>query len=137
MMFYIFFKSILCKLLIHIQAPSQVTGVSLSKVVRLERPSLLVTWTTPQSDLTISMYQVQYRRSGTTFWDSQVTIIGSLSTSLILTGLDVDTEYTVRVRAVSKIGAGEWSVEQTGITAESENVCISSTVIWHIHTCSR
>ena len=101
------------------------TGVSLSKAVRQGRPSLRVDWTPPQSDLNISQYQVQYRRSRTTFWSNQVTIIGSPpATAVILTALDAGTEYTVRARAVSVIGAGKWSVEQTGITSESENVYI-------------
>ena len=104
-------------------APSRVTGAILTKTEVSGTPALRVTWTIPQSDLAISQYQVQYRRSGTTFWGSQVTISGSPPANpTILTGLDAGTEYTVRVRAVSEIGAGEWSVEQTGIISESENL---------------
>ena len=101
--------------------PSQVTGVSLSKVVRLRQPALRVTWTAPQSDLTISQYKVQYRRSTDAQWGSEITISGSPpSTSTILTGLDADTEYSVRVRAVSAVGPGNWSVVQTERTDRSE-----------------
>ena len=38
----------------------QKSQVTLSKAFREGRPSLLVTWTPPQSDLNISQYQVQY-----------------------------------------------------------------------------
>ena len=108
-----------------LQAPSQVTGVSLSKAVRQRRPTLRVTWTTPQSDVNISRYQVQYRRSGTTSWGRQVTISGSSPvTFTFLIGLDAGTEYNIRVRAVSELGAGEWSVEQTERTFDSEPLCI-------------
>ena len=108
-----------------LQAPSQVTGVFLSKAVRQGRAILRVTWTTPQSNVTISQYLVQYRRNGTTFWSIQVYISGSPpATSAILTRLDAGTEYNVRVRAVSAAGAGEWSVEQTERTFESELLCI-------------
>ena len=97
------------------------TGVSLFKAVRQERPTLIVTWTTPQSDVTITRYQVQYRRNGTTSWGSEAAVSGSPpATSAILTGLDAGTEYNVRVRAVSSAGDGEWSVEQTERTFGSE-----------------
>ena len=106
-------------------APPQVTGVSLSKAVRLGKAILIVTWTTPQSDVAISQYQVQHRRNGTTSWGSQTTISGSPPTiSTILTGLDAGTEYNVRVRARSELGAGEWSVEQTERTFGSKFVCM-------------
>ena len=104
-----------------LQAPSQVTGVSLSKAVRMGKAILLVTWTIPQSDVAISQYQVQYRRNGTTSWGSQLTMSGSPpATSAILTRLDAGTEYNVRVRAESAVGAGEWSVEQTERTFYSK-----------------
>ena len=107
----------------NLEAPSQVTGVSLSKVVRQGKPSLSVTWTTPQSDGTIFQYQVEYRRSGSTSWGSHVTITGSLpATSITLMTLDAGTEYNVRVRAVSAFGDGEWSEVQTERTFDSEYI---------------
>ena len=108
-----------------LQAPSQVTDVSLFKAARMGEAILRVTWTTPQSNVTISQYQVEYRRNGTTSWGSQFTISGSPpSTSAILTTLDAGTEYNIRVRAVSELGAGKWSVEQTERTFGSKFVCI-------------
>ena len=105
--------------------PSQVTGVSLSKAVRSGLPALRVTWTAPQSDLTISQYKVQYRR-----WD-EITISGSPPlTSTILTGLDAGTEYNVRVRAVSAGGSGNWSVVQTERTNRSEFIYLLQQIIW-------
>ena len=102
-------------------APSRVSGVTLTKTVESQAPALRVAWTPPQSDLTISQYQVEYRRSGIMSWDNATTLSGSsLVTSTILTGLDAGTEYTVRVRAVSAAGHGNWSVEQTGRTFCSE-----------------
>ena len=107
------------------QIPCQVIGVSLSKAVRLGKAILRVTWTTPHSDVAISRYEVQYRRNGTTSWGSQTTISGSPpGTATILTGLDAGTEYNVRVRAVSELGDGEWSVEQTERTFGSKFVCM-------------
>ena len=114
--------------------PSKVTGVSLTKTEVSKMPTLRVTWTISQSDLAISQYQVQYRGIGTIVWGNEAVISGSPpANSTILTGLDVGTVYTVRVRAMSEIGAGQWSVEQTGIIAESENFCTSSTVTWCMH----
>ena len=90
-----------------------------------------VTWTTPQSDVAISQYEVQYRRSGTTSWSSATPLSGSPpATSTVLTGLDAGTKYNIRVRAVSAAGAGEWSVEQTEKTFCSELAC---TYVYHLH----
>ena len=114
--------------------PSRVSGVSVTKTVESGTSALIVNWTTPQSDVAISRYQVQYRRSGTTFWSSQVTISGSPpATSTILTGLDAGTEYNIRVRAVSELGDGKWSVEQTERTFDSELLCIIYIIYHHLN----
>ena len=100
-------------------APSRVSGVSLTKALE-SGAALMVSWTTPQSDVAISEYQVQYKRSGTTFWSSATPLSGSPPvTSTILIGLNVGTEFNVRVKAVSAVGAGMWSVEQTERTFDS------------------
>ena len=103
------------------RGPSQVTGLSLSKAVSSKVPVLLATWTTPQSDEPISQYILQYRIHGTTFWSSQQTVFGSPPlSSTIVPILVAGTEYTVRVRAVSAVGAGKWSAVQTERTYMSE-----------------
>ena len=110
-----------CNVRLSVAAPSRVRGVTLIQTVESQAPALRVTWTPPQSVLTISQYQVEYRRSGTTSWDNATAIsVSSLVTSATLTGLDAGTEYTVRVRAVSAVGHGTWSVENTGRTFCSE-----------------
>ena len=101
------------------QAPSKVTGVSLSKVVRQGGPTLRVSWAAPQSDVTISEYDVQYRRRGTTAWGSQLTLT-SPAANTQLPALDTGTEYDVRVRARSAAGEGEWSEVQTERTFNSK-----------------
>ena len=110
------------------EAPSQVTGVSLSKHLRRGKPILLVTWTTPQSDVIINRYKIQFKRSGALFWGSQATVTGSPpSTSHVLISLEPGTNYTVRVSAESALGAGVWSEEQTKRTFASE-FCASITI---------
>ena len=105
-------------------APSRITGLSVTKSMRNGTFTLNVSWSTPQSDVAISQYQVQYRRNETIVWNSTVTLSGSPPpNSTLLTGLDADTEYHVRVRAVSEIGAGGWSVMQTVKTDDSEYSC--------------
>ena len=84
-------------------------------------PALLATWTIPQSDKPISQYNLQYSIHGTTIWGNQVTISGSSPrNSTFLTRLRAGTEYAVRVRAVSAVGAGNWSAVQTKRTYMSE-----------------
>ena len=65
---------------------------------------------------------MQFRKSGTVSWDSQVTVIGSPPYSANLMTLDAGTEYDVRVRAVSAAGEGEWSEVQTERTFNSEQI---------------
>ena len=105
--------------------PSQVTGLSLSKAVLSRLPALQATWTIPQSDEPISLYILQYRERDDTSWGSQFTISGwddglTAVNSTDLTGLAAGTEYDVRVRAESAVGAGNWSAVQTERTYKSE-----------------
>jgi len=97
-----------------LKPPSQVTGVALSKNLRRGRPSLIVTWTAPQSDAPISQYRIQYKRTGAVFWGSEAATAGPpFPTSVTLISLAVATNYIVRVRATSPAGEGIWSEEQT------------------------
>ena len=76
---------------------------------------LFVNWTMPQSDVSISEYQVQYTNE-TPSWTSSSTS----AVFAILTGLNADTKYSVRVRAVSALGHGNWSKVQTVRTYNCE-----------------
>ena len=123
-----------CHSNISLTVPSRVSGVYVIKTVESGTSALIVNWTTPQSDVNISQYQVQYRRSGITVSSSQVTISGSPpATSTILTRLDAGTEYNIRVRAVSELGDGNWSVEQTERTFDSELLCIIYIIYHHLN----
>ena len=103
--------------------PSQVTDLSLSKIVR-SGAALWVNWTTPQGNMAIYQYQGQYRINGTTIWGNQFVVSAPL-TSAILTNLNADTEYSVRVRAVSAVGNGMWSAVQTERTYRCEIMIIN------------
>ena len=103
----------------HCTVPSQVTVVSVSKAIRSGKPALSVTWTAPQSDASISQYQVEYRRSGTN-WRAASTVSPGSTTSTLLEALDAGTVYEVRIRAVSAIGNGRWSREESETTYNSE-----------------
>ena len=101
------------------RVPSQVTGLSLSKAVSSRVPALRATWTIPQSDEPIAKYILRYTIHGTTSWGGQHTT--SLpQTSAIVPRLAAGTEYDVRVRALSAVGAGNWSGVQTERTYMSE-----------------
>ena len=94
------------------------TGVAVSKAIRSGTPALRVTWTTPQSDVTISQYQVEYQ-SGTNWRKANPVSPGS-TTSTLLEALDAGTVYEVRIRAVSAIGNGTWSRVESQTTYMSE-----------------
>ena len=98
---------------ISLTAPSRITTISLTKTM-LERhkPSLTVTWTEPQSELGISNYQVEYRKSENTHWIPGPNVSRSM-TFTNLPALTAGTVYSVRVKAVSAVGDGNWSKVQT------------------------
>ena len=100
------------------------TVVAVSKAIRSEKPSLRVTWTTPQSDVSISQYQVEYRRSGTN-WRAANPVSSGSATSTLLEALDASTVYEVRIRAVSAIGNGTWSEVESNTTRTGE-MCVNS-----------
>ena len=96
------------------------TGVEVSTVIRSGKPALSVTWTTPQNDVTISQYQVQYRRQRNSFWGKVDIVSPGSTTSTLLEALDAGTVYEVRIRAVSAIGNGTWSRVESETTYMSE-----------------
>ena len=96
------------------------TGVSLAKATREGAPSLWVTWTAPQHNVNISVYNVQYKIEGSTEWEGQITTSGFVNKAL-LNSLKPGTEYNVRVKATfNDRNIGGWSLETTGRTYDSE-----------------
>ena len=106
---------------ISVTGPSRVTGVLVTKSVADGNFTLNVSWSTPQSDLPITEYEVEYRTSDMESWINSTRLsVSPPANSTILTGLDAGVEYIIRVRALSKIGAGEWSEEQRVRSDDSE-----------------
>ena len=90
------------------------TKVSDVFITILEAASLNVSWAIPQSDMNITQYQVQYRTDETTSWSSgNLVSVSPPATSTIVNVTKLCSEYIFRVRAVSAVGAGQWSAEQT------------------------
>ena len=104
------------------------TGVEVSKAKHPAKPALSVTWNAPQSDVTISQYQVEYR-SGTN-WRAASSVSPGSATSTLLEALDAGTVYEVRIRAVSAIGNGTWSRVESATTYMSE-LC-SEVKLWKV-----
>ena len=70
-----------------------------------------MSWTPPQSDLPITEYEVEYRTSGMESWINATHLsVMPPANYTTLTGLDIVTEYRIRVRALSEAGTGEWNV---------------------------
>ena len=93
--------------------------MAVSKATSSGKPALSVTWTTPTSDVTISQYQVEYRRRGTN-WKATNPVSPGSATSTLLEVLDAGTVYEVRIRAVSAIGNGIWSRVESETTYMGE-----------------
>ena len=100
----------------------KVTNVSVTTSVENGNATLNVFWTISQSELSISEYEVEYRTSDAKSWINSTRLsISPPANTTVLTRLDAGVEYIIRVRALSEIGAGSWSEEQTTVTpADSE-----------------
>ena len=98
-------------------APSQVGPPVLTKEVSSGRPALGVTWTKPSSERTITKYQVQYRRSGSTSWSTK----DVTSAPTTLENLSAGAIYDIEVRAVSDVGAGPYSQTSSETTYRGMN----------------
>jgi hypothetical protein len=91
--------------------PSRIVILILSRVARYGRPSLIVTWYAPTSEYAISMYQVRYRQHLKSWSIKNVT-----STLAYLDNLAPGTKYEAQVRALSDVGAGQFSAIQRMLT---------------------
>ena len=107
---------------IPLTAPLKVTGLSVTESGA--GGNLNVSWSSPQSDLPITEYEVEYRARDTEQWSSHP--VSPPWNSILLTGLDAGVEYIVRVRAVSVIGPGAWSDEK--IMRPDDGECL-----WSMH----
>ena len=93
------------------QTPDQPAAPTLSDI---SHDSLTVSWTAPESAVfEIVDYGVQYRAAGAAAFADWVH--AGTATEATITGLAEDTEYEVRVRAVSEVDEGDWS-ETAGVT---------------------
>ena len=94
----------------HSAVPDQVNGVRF--VPSSYKNSLSVEWSRPQSDVPILYYETWFRRhTGSRSWQGPVNTTTesiTLRTSLVPSG-----SYGVQVRAVSAIGEGQYSSEET------------------------
>ena len=91
------------------QTPGQLAAPTLSD---FSHDSLTVSWMAPDSTVfEIVDYDLQYRAGsagGFADW-----VHDGTATQATITGLAEDTEYQVRVRAVSEVGEGDWSATAT------------------------
>ena len=112
-----------CNGMLHSNIPltePKVSIVSVTKSLENGNVTLTVSWTTPQSELPITEYEVEYRTSDTKSWINSTRLsVSPPANSTIMTANDAGMEYIVRVRALSEI-AGDWSTEQTTVTVDSE-----------------
>ena len=88
--------------------PSKVTGLAVDAT---GDGTIDLSWSAPASEAAISDYSVEYTPSG---GSATTVLVGSAATSYQLTGLTNDTEYSVRVAAVSAGGTGDYSAAVTG-----------------------
>ena len=94
----------------HSAVPHRVRGVRF--VPSTNGNSLSVEWSRPQSDVPILYYEIRYRSdTGSHSWQGPVT--ATAETVTLRTRLVPSASYGVQVRAVSTIGEGPYSTEET------------------------
>ena len=125
---------------IFLTAPSRISSISVTKTVENMRPALRVNWTTPQSDFTILQYIVQYKIQSSRAWGDAEILVSPPATSTVLTRLEAGTRYNVRVRAISTIGEGIWSMVERNTTYRREQFgCLGTpnvvSCIWVSYYC--
>ena len=77
--------------------------------------SISVSWDQPSTgNSPITDYDVQYRKSGSSIWNSWSH--SGVSRTATITSLDPNETYEVQVRAQNSIGEGDWSLSGTGTT---------------------
>ena len=101
--------------------PDQVSGVRF--VPSVIENTLSVEWSRPQSDAPILHYETRARRLGLT-WQGPVTSTTEMVT--IRSSLVPSASYGVQVRAVSAIGAGQYSRE----------VILGALLLYFCYTCT-
>jgi len=101
-------------------APSQVTSLAVDST---GDGTIDLSWTAPASEAAITDYRVEYTPSG---GSAAEVLVGSAATSYQLTGLTNDTEYSVRVAAISAGGQGDYSAAVTGTPASGPLITVSS-----------
>ena len=90
--------------------PDQVSGVRFAPSAIAN--SLSVKWSRPQSGAPILYYEIRYRRhTGSRSWQGPVN--ATTETVTLRTSLTPLVSYGVQVRAVSAIGRGPYSSEET------------------------
>ena len=94
------------------QAPDKVEAPVLTKAALSKHPAIMVSWTAPNSERTITSYEVHYKAIGAMIW-SMVNVTSTLTT---LEYLSPGTTYQVQVRAVSDMGSGPYSNGRSATT---------------------
>ena len=90
--------------------PAPVSGVRY--LPSPDENTLSVEWNRPHSDAPILHYEIRYRyHTGSSSWQGPVNAIPETVTVWII--LVTSTSYGVQVRAVSAIGKGPYSSEET------------------------
>ena len=93
-------------------------GAPDSPSVTASAGGLRASWTEPaNTGPPITSYELQYRAAGTTAWTDADPVA---DTEAQLTGLETNTAYEVRVRALNDEGTGAWSSAVSGHTAAAE-----------------
>ena len=83
--------------------------------------NVTVAWTAPAAELTPTGYDLQWRSDGDAA-RTTVTGLASTETSYTITGLQPETTYEVRVRAVFAMTVGSWSEPVTVSTTAAPSV---------------
>ena len=88
-----------------------------------------VTWSTPTlgADQEITGYSVQYRKRGSTYYDT-TSVSGSSTTSCTIANLNVGTVYEVRVASVGPLGLKGYCYGNEKVVSTCSSKCIHTLI---------
>ena len=82
------------------------SNIQFTQTVSNGKINLRVTWNQPTSDRPVQRYEVQYRKQGVSSWTSVTPNPTTRQTTI--RNVAKGSIYSVRVRAVSDVGSGQW-----------------------------
>ena len=100
----------------------EVPQVSIDFMKAVGAGSIFLNWTVNDGNEPIQKYFIQHIKKGTEQWQYYKELIGGGNTSYVLTGLEKNTPYQIKISATNAVGDSHIQVDQRWITTLEEGI---------------